>query len=156
MTCARGWRGLIGDDSELILVVRHRPRGAGFGLHRIARTVRRDGGDNPAHLLLSLDASTDGQIPAGDDLDRCAQRNSGRFTRLVELTTHTSGPALVTAGASALPDAFALKATTCFPDVMQLSVREDLLDGEPDVDRIAAEVSAMLLEPADVALGKED
>lgn len=167
LTLSRGWRGVVGQDTGLVLLVRHEPqgrgdargpgpmRGPGLALHRIARTVRRDGGSSEAHLLLREDGEGDGASPTEDDLDRYSFLARERFTSLVDLTHHASGPAIVTSGRRALPQPLATQVGRRFPDVLQLSVREDLLDDLADVDRIAAEVSAMLLEPAHTTHGKE-
>lgn len=146
MTCSRGWRGVAGEDTDLVIVVRHAPTSSiALALHRIARTVRRDGGDSRAHLLLSDGNGTGEPIPADDDLHQCAWRGADRFVRVVDLAHHRSGEGLVVDGASALPRRLAQDATMRFPEVLQISVREDLLDDAGDVDRIATEVSSMLL-----------
>jgi len=147
MTVSRGWRGLAGTETDLLVLVRHAPVGGGLGLHRIARTVRRDGGDSDAHLLLSDGAVTDGRMPTRADLDYCVRYTSGRFTRLVELNQHRFGSGLVVDGPSVLPRQLADDATARFPEVFQVSVRTDLLEDADDVERIAAEVSSLLLTP---------
>jgi len=68
-----------------------------------------------------------------------------RFLRLVDLTCHEGGEGIVVDGAGALPRRLAVDATARFPEVFKVSVREDLLRNPVDVDRIAAEVSALLL-----------
>lgn len=152
MTCSRGWRGVAGSDTDLVIVVRHAPTSSiALALHRIARTVRRDGGDSAAHLLLNADDVAGGPIPADDDLHQCAWRGADRFVRLVDLAHHRSGDGLVVDGAGALPGRFAQDAALRFPEVLQVSVREDLLDDAGDVDRIAKEVSSMLLTTAGVS-----
>jgi hypothetical protein len=145
--CSRGWRGLAGERSDLLVVVRHAPAGAGFALHRIARTVRRDGGERDAHLLLTDAGGTGGRIPLDDDLDRFAREGADRATRLVELTHHRCGEGKVAAGPGAIDRRLTDVALARFEEVSQLSVREDLLRDAADVDRIAEEVSSLLLAP---------
>jgi len=65
------------------------------------------------------------------------------------LTWHDAGPGVVVDAARALPEQLAHAAAARFPEVFQVSVRADLLRDPADVDRVAAEVSAKLLE-ADV------
>ncbi len=84
-------------------------------------------------------------MPYAADLDHCVRYSSGRFTRLVELTHHRSGSGLVVEGPGVLPRQLADDATARFPEVSQVSVCADLLDDPADVERVAAEVSAMLL-----------
>ncbi len=146
VTCGRGWRGLCGTDTDLVVLVRDAPEDEGFGLHRIARTVRRDGGERDAHLLLNDGDDGAHRIPSYDDLDQFARQSADRFTRLVDLTWHDTGPGVVVDGASALPRQLEDEATERFPEVSQVSVRGDLLRELAEVDRVAAEVSAMLLE----------
>ncbi len=156
MTVRRGWRGLVGEETDLLVLVRHAPVGTGLALHRIARTVRRDGGVSDAHLLLSHAAATDGSMPSAADLDDCVRYSAGRFTRLVELTHHRFGDGIVVDGARALPWRLAADATARFPEVSQVSVRADLLQDADDVERIAAEVSSMLLTPVSSVLSHSD
>ncbi len=152
VTCGRTWRGLHGRETDLLLVVRHAPEHEGFGLHRIARTVRRDGGERNAHLLLNTGHDGELNIPSHGDLDGflLARNTADRFTRLVDLTWHDAGPGVVVDGARALPEQLAYAAAARFPEVFQVSVRADLLRDPAEVDRVAAEVSAKLLE-ADVS-----
>jgi hypothetical protein len=152
VSCGRTWRGLHGRETDLLLVVRHAPRHEGFGLHRIARTVRRDGGERDAHLLLNTGHDGELNIPSHGDLDSflLARNTADRFTRLVDLTWHDAGPGVVVDGARALPEQLAYAAAARFPEVFQVSVRADLLRDPAEVDRVAAEVSAKLLE-ADVS-----
>jgi hypothetical protein len=146
VTCGRGWRALAGVETDLIVLVRHAPKREGFGLHRIARTVRRDGGERDAHLLLNDGHDGDLRSPSWEDLDQFVRKAADRFTRLVDLTWHDAGAGVVVDGSRALPERLADDATERFPEVSQVSVRGDLLRDPGEVDRVAAEVSAMLLE----------
>jgi len=146
VTFDRGWRGLYGTATDLLVLVRHAPKREGFGLHRIARTVRRDGGERDAHLLLNDGYDGALRIPSGGDLDWYVRHDSERFLRLVDLTWHDAGPGVVVDGAAALPTPLVDDVATRFPEVSQVSVRADLLRDPGEVDRVGAEVSAMLLE----------
>jgi hypothetical protein len=146
VTCGRGWRALAGVDTDLLVLVRGEPEHEGFGLHRIARTVRRDGGERDAHLLLNDGHDGAHRSPSYDDLDQFVLQSADPVMRLVDLTWHDTGPGVVVDGASALPRRLADEATERFPEVSQVSVRGDLLRELAEVDRVAAEVSAMLLE----------
>jgi hypothetical protein len=146
VTCGRGWRALAGVDTDLLVLVRDAPEDEGFGLHRIARTVRRDGGQRDAHLLLNDGHDGAHRSPSYDDLDQFVLQSAAPVRRLVDLTWHDTGPGVVVDGASALLGRLADEATERFPEVSQVSVRGDLLRELAEVDRVAAEVSAMLLE----------
>jgi hypothetical protein len=146
VTCGRGWRALAGVETDLLVLVRDAPKGEGFGLHRIARTVRRDSGERDAHLLLNDGHDGDLRSPSCEDLDEFVRKAADRFTRLVDLTWHDAGAGVVVDGANALPGRLSDEATARFPEVSQVSVRGDLLRDPGEVDRVAAEVSAMLLE----------
>jgi hypothetical protein len=146
VTCGRSWRALAGEDTDLLVLVREAPKREGFALHRIARTVRRDGGDSDAHLLLNDGHDGDLSVPSSGDLDQFVRWTADRFMRLVDLTRHSGGNGVVVNGARALPERLADDATERFPEVAQVSVRADLLRDPVEVDRVAAEVSAMLLE----------
>ncbi len=98
---------------------------------RILRTLRRDG---------------DLRSPSCEDLDEFVRKAADRFTRLVDLTWHDAGAGVVVDGADALPGRLSDEATARFPEVSQVSVRGDLLRDPAEVDRVAAEVSALLLE----------
>jgi hypothetical protein len=145
VTCGRGWRALAGEDTDLLVLVRGAPKGEWFGLHRIARTVRRDGGDSDAHLLLNDGHEGDLRSPSCTDLDEFARPIGERFTRLVDLTWHDGGNGVIVNGAGARPERLTDEATRRFPEVSQVSVRGDLVRDAAEVDRVAAEVSAMLL-----------
>jgi hypothetical protein len=133
-------------ETDLLVLVRDAPKGEGFGLHRIARTVRRDGGERDAHLLLNDGHDGDLRSPSCEDLDEFVRKAADRFTRLVDLTWHDAGAGVIVDGANALPGRLSDEATARFPEVSQVSVRGDLLHDPGEVDRVAAEVSAMLLE----------
>jgi hypothetical protein len=98
---------------------------------RVTHTLRRDG---------------DLRSPSCEDLDQFARKAADRFTRLVDLTWRDAGPGVVVDGANALPGRLSDEATARFPEVSQVSVRGDLLRDPGEVDRVAAEVSAMLHE----------
>ncbi len=96
-----------------------------------------------AHTLLR-----DGDLRSSscEDLDEFVRKAADRFTRLVDLTWHDAGAGVIVDGANALPGRLSDEATARFPEVSQVSVRGDLLRDPGEVDCVAAEVSAMLLE----------
>jgi hypothetical protein len=100
----------------------------------------------PVRILRALRRDGDLRSPSCEDLDQFFRKAADRFTQLVDLTWHDAGPGVVVDGANALPGRLSDEATERFPEVSQVSVRGDLLRDPAEVDRVAAEVSAMLLE----------
>jgi hypothetical protein len=100
----------------------------------------------PVRILRTLRHDGDLRSPSCEDLDQFVRKAADRFTRLVNLTRHDAGAGVVVDGANALPGRLSDEATARFPEASQVSVRGDLLRDPGEVDRVAAEVSAMLLE----------
>jgi hypothetical protein len=146
-----GWRGIAGDGSDLILLVPHAPTGSGYGLHRIARTVRRDGGAARATLLLRT--GRDGQrfAPGGSVIDEALFVAERPASRIVRLTRHDGGRSLQTTRRPDVVwgDSDGVRRPL---QVLDVSVRDDLLE-DVDIDAVAAEVSVALLEPTGLLLG---
>lgn len=194
-------RGLRGSGG-LVLLVRRLPVDHGLALHRLARTVRRESAKTPsneAHLLLNLydseleqpdfDLYAPPEIPPPYgrsqgpliDADLALAANGaggGAVARLVELTEHRSGAALVLRpwhGPAAAEIAGTLAAhdldvevadhvasnsgrvlgptrgVTVFRTALQLSVRRDLLASDASVEALARVLAGVLCIP----LGEE-
>ena len=146
--CTTPWRGIAGEYADLAIVVPHAPKGPGFGLHRCARTVRRDADATPPHLLLNTGRDGPQVEPDASNLHEVLR--SGTVRRVVRLTRHRAGGSLRTDHYDDIEwrdDTGELRTVRA----MALSVRDDLLEGD-DVDALAAEVSLALLDASGLLL----
>ena len=146
--CTTPWRGIAGEDADLVVLVPHAPKGPGLGLHRCARTVHRDAGATSPHLLLNT--GRDGPHVEIDASNLHEVLRSGTVRRIVRLARHRAGGSLRTEHYDDIEwrdDTGELRTVRA----TELSVRDDLLEGG-DVDALAAEVSLALLDTSGLLL----